>query len=311
MCIISKREATVNALLNGGADITLLDKSIWPLIMELVTECQIIRKSLGVEMPSFTLTTALARHMNELEIFRALRFNEQQVIEYFEGQLPKPGARLDQAYLPKLGALLADAPSATTKYADEMRKIVVAAHVGSAKRIEDEKRGLRRAINELAKILARHFDWYEDSEEAIGFSEYLLASIDYQDAVRAGREAVANQTATTEIGLAFEKLCQSILMEGGFAVALTATSGDQGADLIGTKDGLTYVVQCKAWNGAVGNSAVQEAISARSFYAADFAAVVSDGTFTTSARELAARSHVVLVRADGLKMLDVICRTMA
>src|SRR5713101_6162707 len=138
MCIISKREATVNALLNGGADITLLDKSIWPLIMELVTECQIIRKSLGVEMPSFTLTTALARHMNELEIFRALRFNEQQVIEYFEGQLPKPGARLDQAYLPKLGALLADAPSATTKYADEMRKIVVAAHVGSAKRIEDE-----------------------------------------------------------------------------------------------------------------------------------------------------------------------------
>jgi restriction system protein len=71
------------------------------------------------------------------------------------------------------------------------------------------------------------------------------------------------------------------------------------------------VVQCKAWSGSVGNSAVQEAISARSFYAADFAAVVSDGNFTTSARELAARSHVVLFRADGLKMLDVICRAMA
>lgn len=308
---LGKHDACIAVLLRGGADVMTLSKELCQKLIHMVTDSEIVRKYLGVVVPPFALTTMLARHMNQLETLGALRFNDQRVIEYFDTQLPKLDGRIVQEHLSKLRGLLTEAPSAATKYAEEIRKIVVTAHVGSAKRIEDEKRGLRRAINDLARIVAREFDWYEDSEEARGFAEYLLASSDYKDAVRAGREAASNPTSASDIGISFEKRCQSVLTESGFAVATTTRSGDQGADLIGTKDGLTYVVQCKAWNGSVGNSAVQEAISARTFYTADFAAVVSDGNFTTSARELAARSHVVLIRADGLKMLDVICRAMA
>ena len=60
------------------------------------------------------------------------------------------------------------------------------------------------------------------------------------------------------------------------------------------------VVQCKLYSGSVGNAAVQEVIAAREYEYADLAAVVSNGPFTASARELASAANVLLLHHDEI-----------
>ena len=87
-------------------------------------------------------------------------------------------------------------------------------------------------------------------------------------------------------------------------VATTKSTGDQGADLVleGRKE--RAVVQTKRYKGKVGNWAVQEVLAAKGFYAAQRALVVTNSSYSHSARELAAANGVELLdRSDLAKML--------
>jgi restriction system protein len=85
--------------------------------------------------------------------------------------------------------------------------------------------------------------------------------------------------------------------EKGFDVSGTPVTGDQGADLIARKSGLTIVIQAKRHQGAVGNRAVQEVISALAYYGGDEGWVVTNSSFTRLAKALAQKSHIKLI--DG------------
>jgi restriction system protein len=85
---------------------------------------------------------------------------------------------------------------------------------------------------------------------------------------------------------------------------LTKGSGDQGIDIIATKDGVVVVLQCKRYSGSVGNKAVQEVLGGKEMIKANHAAVVTNSTYTKSARQLAANSGVMLIHFDQLNMLD-------
>lgn len=106
-------------------------------------------------------------------------------------------------------------------------------------------------------------------------------------------------------GYEFEKFLAEIFQTIGYDVEGTKLSGDQGADLFATRFGKKVVIQAKNYSGSVGNSAVQEAISAKAFYACDEAMVVTNSYFTKSAIELATSAAVRLVgRADFQVYLD-------
>lgn len=92
--------------------------------------------------------------------------------------------------------------------------------------------------------------------------------------------------------LEFEGACAAILRALGWDASTTKGSGDQGADVIATKDGRCLVLQCKLYTGVVGNKSIQEVISARVFYKADLAAVVCNSAYTKSATMLATSSGV-------------------
>ncbi|MDU5042014.1 MAG: restriction endonuclease, partial [Enterobacter roggenkampii] len=80
---------------------------------------------------------------------------------------------------------------------------------------------------------------------------------------------------------------------------------DQGADLFVTRFGKDMVIQAKNYSGSVGNSAVQQVISAKTFYGCDEAMVVTNSYFTRSAKELAESALVRLIDRDELqKYLD-------
>ena len=106
----------------------------------------------------------------------------------------------------------------------------------------------------------------------------------------------------------FEVWVAARLRSLGWSARTTKTSGDQGADVIAEKSGVTCVVQCKLHTGKVGNKAVQEAFGARRHYGASESAVVTNSDFTTSARELAATTNVLLLHYSELERLEELVR---
>lgn len=96
-------------------------------------------------------------------------------------------------------------------------------------------------------------------------------------------------------GPEFEAYVALVLRDNGFKhVALTKGSGDQGVDILAERNGRTYAIQCKNYEGAVGNFAVQEAYAGAQFYGCDKAAVICPGEFTRGAKELAGSTGVLL-----------------
>lgn len=105
-------------------------------------------------------------------------------------------------------------------------------------------------------------------------------------------------------GHQFEHFCADILKKNGFEnVEVTRGSGDQGIDILATKDGIKYGIQCKCYSSDIGNKAVQEAFSGKTFYHCHVASVLTNRHFTASAKELAESNGVLLWDRDYLNKL--------
>jgi restriction system protein len=98
-------------------------------------------------------------------------------------------------------------------------------------------------------------------------------------------------------GIAFENLLIRLYQEMEYVVEHPGGSGDQGADLILNKGGQRILVQAKCYkNIGIGNSAVQEAVAAKTHYACNIAMVVGVPFFTKGAQ--------VLARTNGVELID-------
>jgi hypothetical protein len=105
-------------------------------------------------------------------------------------------------------------------------------------------------------------------------------------------------------GVEFEIWISKLLKENGFKdVCGTTATGDQGADLIAKKDRKTIIIQAKRYQGTVGNKAVQEVISAIQYYKGDEGWVITNSTFSPSAKALAQVSNIKLI--DGNMLRDI------
>jgi len=105
-------------------------------------------------------------------------------------------------------------------------------------------------------------------------------------------------------GSDFERLLYRLYESMGYAVQLIGKTGDQGGDLIITKNQERILIQAKCYiNMTVGNSAVQEAVAARGHYDCNKAMVVTTSNFTKEATELAATNNIKLIPKDLLQKL--------
>jgi restriction system protein len=100
--------------------------------------------------------------------------------------------------------------------------------------------------------------------------------------------------------LEFEHYCADMLRSSGWDVRVTLASGDQGIDLIAIRGNVKAVFQCKKYSQPVGNGAVQEIIAGKHFEQAHIAAVVSNSTYTQSAKQLATTTGVHLLHFTEL-----------
>jgi restriction system protein len=103
----------------------------------------------------------------------------------------------------------------------------------------------------------------------------------------------------------FEHYCAELLRHLGWEAHVTPATGDQGVDILAEYRGIRAVFQCKLYASTVGNSAVQEIVAGRQFQRAQVAGVISNSSFTPSARQLAAAADVHLLHFTELETLSV------
>lgn len=100
-------------------------------------------------------------------------------------------------------------------------------------------------------------------------------------------------------GWEFEKWCAEWLKRNGFVdVVVTSGSGDYGADVLCSKNGLTYAVQCKKYSGKVPYRAVEEVVCAMNYYHTHRAMIFTNSVLTAQASEAANKLGVIVYDSD-------------
>ena len=106
-------------------------------------------------------------------------------------------------------------------------------------------------------------------------------------------------------GHAFEHFCASLLKKNGFSnVRVTPPSGDQGVDILATKNDVRYAIQCKNFNTSnLSNKPIQEVYAGKAFYNCHVGVVMTNAHFTPGAVELARATGVLLWDRDVLQQM--------
>lgn len=102
-------------------------------------------------------------------------------------------------------------------------------------------------------------------------------------------------------GSEFEQFITYMFNQMGYKASNTKLSGDQGIDVIAEKGNSKIAIQTKCYSQPVGNHAIMEAVAGAKYYNANKCMVITNSTFTKSARELAKSNNVVLWDRQILK----------
>lgn len=87
----------------------------------------------------------------------------------------------------------------------------------------------------------------------------------------------------------------------GYVSKRTGGSGDQGSDVIASKNSENILIQAKCYNGSVSNQAVQQASAALAYHGCNKAVVITNSFFTPGAVALAKANSVELIDGERLK----------
>ena len=102
-------------------------------------------------------------------------------------------------------------------------------------------------------------------------------------------------------GQEFENFIAELFSRLGYETEVTKASGDQGIDVIASKNGVKIGIQTKCYSGTIGNRAIQEAVAGKNYYRLDKAMVITNNHFTESAQQLARANSIVLWDRNTLK----------
>lgn len=99
----------------------------------------------------------------------------------------------------------------------------------------------------------------------------------------------------------FEVWCAQLLADNHFTdIRLTKGSGDQGVDILASRDDVCFAIQCKLYSSPLGNRPVQEVYAGKTIYRCHVGVVMTNSTFTSGAREAAEKTGVLLWDRDKL-----------
>jgi HJR/Mrr/RecB family endonuclease/uncharacterized protein (DUF697 family) len=172
-----------------------------------------------------------------------------------------------------------------------------------SKRLTESNNGNSSEISSHSSRLSSHLPSHKLSAILLKTLKQILAGYTRLESLEIGYliDRVDRMT-----GEEFEEFLACCFRNLGYAVEMTPKTGDFGADLILYKAGKKTVVQAKRYQGKVGNSAVQEVVSAVKYYGAQDAIVITNSNFTSNAHKLAQANGVQLWGREQL--IDLVMR---
>ena len=106
----------------------------------------------------------------------------------------------------------------------------------------------------------------------------------------------------------FEKLVANLFKANGHQAQVLGGSADHGVDVVVlSNENEKWIIQCKRYNGSVGEPVVRDLYGAMGHEGAQRAYLVTTGSFTTQAKEWAVGKPIVLY--DGLTLVRLIKST--
>jgi HJR/Mrr/RecB family endonuclease len=126
-----------------------------------------------------------------------------------------------------------------------------------------------------------------------------------QEALIRGGFGAKQHNFSSLSGNDFEKLLVRLCESMGYIIEHPGGVGDQGADLIITKNGQRILIQAKCYNSGkgIGNDSVQQAVAAKTHYDCNRAMVIGVPYFTLEAKQLAKTNQVDLIDRRELQSL--------
>ncbi len=131
----------------------------------------------------------------------------------------------------------------------------------------------------------------------VGIFRFIGRLIQKQKLKRIARSNMAVDAMTWE---EFEYFVANWLKDRGYTDVRLTENYDLGVDIIAKKDGITWGVQVKHYNGLVGIGAMRQVVVALKKYKCDRAMVVTNSVFSRPAIEIARSQNCILV--DGSKL---------
>ncbi len=150
--------------------------------------------------------------------------------------------------------------------------------------------------------------WYNNKEEAFcAWKTQYSKQINIIDELfnqvlekKQNNGGVELEQSAIKTGIDYENYIETLLKNKGFVVKRTPKSGDQGVDLIVEGNNNRIAIQCKFYSKPVGNKAVQEVSAGKDYYNCTLGCVVSNNSFTPSARKLANSLEITLLNNDAI-----------
>jgi hypothetical protein len=180
---------------------------------------------------------------------------------------------------------------------------------------EDLQTRIEKATLEYEQARKLHLTNSEDLEKAnanlriarLQVKLFRRNQAESQRSTRATLSELSQFTASLRwrhlTGETWEGYLEQIFLKHGYKVERTKVTGDQGVDLIVSHGRIRLAVQAKGYAGSVGNKAVQEAVAGRLYYQCTHSAVITNSSFTKSARELAQKTDCILIDGSGIGRL--------
>jgi len=101
-------------------------------------------------------------------------------------------------------------------------------------------------------------------------------------------------------GIEFERFIADLLPSQGYKHVRLTNYFDFGCDIVAEKEDVVWGIQVKRHNDKVGRSAVQQAVAGLRPHKCDRAMVITNNSFTSQARSLAASNSCLLVDRQQL-----------
>jgi hypothetical protein len=168
--------------------------------------------------------------------------------------------------------------------------------------LESRIRHLTSTLNALATGKA----WSEKALIRVA-NDVERADLEYRQTLQAFQSGI-NRLRQVDWGrmqgVEFEKFLANVFLELGYEVETTKATRDQGVDLIISKNGRRTAIQAKGYPAStVGNSAVQEANTGMLYYDCHACGVITNSSFTSSARDLANKVRCFLLDGNSIPPL--------